>query len=514
MGKALYRKYRSTTLDEVVGQEHITEALKSAIRSGKISHAYLLTGPKGVGKTSVARILAHMVNDLPYSEEPHLDIIEIDAASNRRIDEIRDLREHVYASPASAKYKVFIIDEVHMLTKEAFNALLKTLEEPPEHVIFILATTETHKLPETIISRTQRFAFRPVALEKVITHLRNIADKEGISVEDEALELIAKHGEGSFRDSISLLDQASSSSGATTTSTVQSLLGQAPQEALESLFDSLRNGEHGKIVQKIEEMIGQGYEPSVVAMQISSQLRGEITGKTASKSGLSTPKSLDLLAKLLDVPGSFHPTRSLELVLLQSATSPDEPVASVIEQTSSKPKTELKPRNDHIDKHRPNLTEQKLPSVSSEAEVGLDPFLVVSEDKDALKHKTKSSKNDLTSNSPSLNKSNKPNSDLEADELWSNVLDEIKKTHNTLYGVARMAKPRLEGNCLYLRLSFSFHHKQLNTPKNNQILLDSISKFRKKPTQLSIELNQEPDQSKKNDDVTNISNIFGGAELL
>src|SRR6201996_9324428 len=171
MGQALYRKYRPRSLDQVAGQAHITKTLKNALDKGAISHAYLFTGPRGVGKTSIARILAHEINGLPYTDDSmHLDIIEIDAASNRRIDEIRDLRDRVSIAPTTAKYKVYIIDEVHMLTKEAFNALLKTLEEPPEHVVFILATTEVHKLPETIISRTQRFTFKPVPLEQVSAH--------------------------------------------------------------------------------------------------------------------------------------------------------------------------------------------------------------------------------------------------------------------------------------------------------------------------------------------------------
>src|ERR1700712_4322120 len=201
MGQALYRKYRSKSLDEVVGQEHITQTLKQALKSGRISHAYLFTGPRGVGKTSIARILAHELNGLAYDDgRSHLDIIEIDAASNNGVEDVRDLREKVYVAPTSGKYKVYIIDEVHMLSKAAFNALLKTLEEPPAHVVFILATTESHKLPDTIISRTQRFVFRPIEATKAVAHLRTIADAEKITISDEALQQIASHGDGSFRD--------------------------------------------------------------------------------------------------------------------------------------------------------------------------------------------------------------------------------------------------------------------------------------------------------------------------
>ena len=205
--KALYRKYRPSTLAEVVGQTQVTDPLTKSLKQGKVSHAYLFVGPRGCGKTSVARILAHEVNGFKYEiEDNYVDIIEIDGASNRGIDNIRELREKVAIAPTSGKYKIYIIDEVHMLTKEAFNALLKTLEEPPKHAIFIMATTDAYKVPVTITSRAQVFTFKLADNKVMFDFLKDVANKEKINISDDAIKVIVKRGGGSFRDSLSLLD--------------------------------------------------------------------------------------------------------------------------------------------------------------------------------------------------------------------------------------------------------------------------------------------------------------------
>ncbi len=224
MSETLYRKYRPQSFKDIIGQEHIKITLENEIKNGKIAHAYLFSGPRGIGKTTMARILAKSINCQEKNNgdfEPcnkcqsclsmikgnNLDLIEIDAASNRRIDEIRELRERIKYAPTNSKYKVFIIDEVHMLTIESFNALLKTLEEPPQHAIFILATTELHKLPITIVSRCERFDFKVVDIEQLKTHLKNIALKEKVKVSDLILEKVARHSQGYVRDALSMLGQ-------------------------------------------------------------------------------------------------------------------------------------------------------------------------------------------------------------------------------------------------------------------------------------------------------------------
>ncbi|HEX4774906.1 MAG TPA: DNA polymerase III subunit gamma/tau [Candidatus Saccharimonadales bacterium] len=463
MGQALYRKYRPKSLQEVIGQEHITKTLEQALEQGRISHAYLFTGPRGVGKTSVARILAHDINGLPYEDDSqHIDIIEIDAASNRRIDEIRELRDKVYVAPTSAKYKVYIIDEVHMLTREAFNALLKTLEEPPAHVVFILATTDAHKLPETIVSRTQRFSFRPVETAKVADYLKQLAEAEKLTVSDEALRLLAAHGEGSFRDSISLLDQTGNHGGKVELDDVERLLGIPSAESLTGLLSAVSHGTAADLMQSLTLMYGQGYQASAIAKQLGQELRHQLS---KNKPTLPAQAILALLSRLIEVPASHNPERALEIALLEV---------------------------------NPGLFTTK-----PEAEP-LEPEPV-------------------TKPTPSQSK---PGDKSFNSDLWPELLKALKQHHNTLYGVVRMAQPTFGDNELKLAFAFSFHQKRLNESSNRQKLVDIIYNLTgqsvklecivdKSATPPKIKVEVEPAAFKPpDDDLSTISNIFGNAELL
>ena len=362
MSQALYRKYRSRSLDEVLGQDHVTSILRRALEKGKIAHAYLLTGPRGVGKTSVARILAHEINQLPYDESStHLDIIEIDAASNNSVEDIRDLRERVQVAPVSAPKKVYIIDEVHMLSKSAFNALLKTLEEPPKHVVFILATTDADKLPATILSRVQRFNFRLISEADIAAHLRAIADAEHIGIDDAALALIAQQGQGSLRDSISLLDQLRHvSDGNITTEMIESSLGLANETMLADLLAARRSNDIAGVVQLLDTLETQGVPAVIAADQLARLIQ---------RSALTAPDQLCLLDPLLSIGRSPWP-----YISLLSAMAPENPTATSAPQSIvEEARPAYKPRKQSTAETPPPKSTSKKPEPAPKKEPSVAP---------------------------------------------------------------------------------------------------------------------------------------------
>jgi DNA polymerase III subunit gamma/tau len=289
MSQALYRKWRPQQWDQIVGQEHVVQTLRNALAAGRIAHAYLFAGPRGTGKTTTARLLAKAVNCLApdLAERPcdkcehclslnqgrFLDLIEIDAASNTSVEDVRSLRDKINFSPNLGRYKVYIIDEVHMLSTAAFNALLKTLEEPPAHAIFVLATTEVHKIPATVLSRCQRHEFRRIPVNVMIRLLRELADEEGVQVEAEALSLIARQATGSLRDAISLLDQLASSGELITPDLAHSVLGTAASQSVLELVEALLAKDSAGGLDLIHAALDAGSDPRQFARQLVEYLR-------------------------------------------------------------------------------------------------------------------------------------------------------------------------------------------------------------------------------------------------
>lgn len=472
MGKALYRSYRSKSFDEVVGQEHITETLKNSLKNKTYSHAYLLTGPRGVGKTSVARILAHEVNGAKYpSDEAYVDIIEIDAASNRRIDEIRELRERVAVAPTRLKYKVYIIDEVHMLTREAFNALLKTLEEPPEHAIFILATTDVHKVPDTIISRCIQFHFRLIPSPKIVAHLKKIAKQEKIGIEESALELLAGHSSGSFRDAIALLDQMRGFKSDIKRTDAEKLLGLSDAETIDKLLEHIAAGQIKPLVELIADIREAGVSENRLANQLALKLRDSL-----STNPETLQQSIQLAEEVLLSNSRKDPWLSLEISLLKAA-------AMNAKQSNVVPKQDYQPEAPEKPEH----------------------------------HEAKSKKNKkVYDDSPGKSKPIEPSANILEADLWETILSQLKEINRSLYAVARMAKPEITEKQIVLNFSFDFHYKQMKLAKNNQILLEIVQKLKPEIEEIQYKNNPGDTKVKKEQapSIKNINNIFGASEVL
>lgn len=364
--QALYRVWRPRVLTDVVGQEHITKTLKNALLQDQFSHAYLFTGPRGTGKTSAAKIISKAINceRAPVDEPCNqcetckgiqdgsiVDVIEIDAASNNGVDEIRDIRDKVKFAPSAARYKVYIIDEVHMLTTGAFNALLKTLEEPPRHVIFILATTEPHKIPLTIISRCQRFDFKRISAHSMMERMHEIVETTGVRVDEDALALIARASEGGMRDALSLLDQAISySDDSVTSENVLSIIGAVSQQLIHQVVKSIYSGEVGEGLAAIDTLMSEGKDANRFIEDLIFFFRDVLMVKAApqldeSKDRITGDEPFEEVVKQLDQAWIFammdrlnhfqhemkwasHPQVFLEMFIVQACQKANPTVAT------------------------------------------------------------------------------------------------------------------------------------------------------------------------------------------
>ncbi len=372
--QALYRKYRPQTFEEIVGQEHVTTTLKHALQEGRVAHAYLFSGPRGTGKTSAARVLAKAVNCLnedvtarpdnscplcvAVNEGRSLDLIEIDAASHTGVDNIREIIERVNLMPSEGRYKIYVIDEVHMLSTSAFNALLKTLEEPPAHVIFVLATTEPHKVLPTVLSRCQRFSFRRIPAALIKEQLRYIADQEGTEVDDAALARIAQSVSGSLRDAVSLLDQLiSSSSARLTVEDVNTFLGAIPTEAIGVLAEALATSDAKTSLAQISRLREQGVDMQQLAAQLVAYFRDLLLWKVGGEMALPDSDAAyrqqlsaqaqrlsgSQLSRLIrhfstirtDVRGGMEPQVAMELAFIEATTMGTVPVTAAAPAVST-----------------------------------------------------------------------------------------------------------------------------------------------------------------------------------
>jgi len=354
---ALYRKYRPHNFDNLVGQDHVKSTLINAIKTDAVAHAYLFSGPRGTGKTSTARLVAKAINCQALKDgfEPCdecelcksinegklIDLIEIDAASNRGIDEVRDLKEKIAFSPNHSKYKVYIIDEVHMMTKEAFNALLKTLEEPPAHAYFILATTEIHKIPETIISRCQRFDFKRVGTKALLTRLSYIAQKEEIVAEQEALEIISKYVDVGLRDGIGLLEQLSRD-GALKTDYARDILGVSGKSLLADLLSYILNDETDKAVKLIHNVHDQGSDLRQFLHDFIEDMRRELLESVEKGEDTKIKKLVEMIENFQEAQLKVHavtiPQLSLEIAVIKSTREIAKPIKVEVEKEEEKVK--------------------------------------------------------------------------------------------------------------------------------------------------------------------------------
>lgn len=509
MSHAFYRKWRPSTFQEVVGQEHVTQTLCNAVASSRIVHAYLFSGPRGTGKTSTARILAKAVNCLTESDSKPcnqcamcqamdegraIDLIEIDAASHTGVDDIRDLRDKISFSPAEASYKFYIIDEVHMLSTSAFNALLKTLEEPPPHAILVLATTEPHKIPATVLSRCQRFDFRPIPLTAMIDRLRGIAAQEGLPVEDGALELIAQQSTGSMRDAESLLDQVASFGGPDITlEQVQTMLGTTSSQAVKELVDHLAARNVAAGLTEIGDVVADGADPRQLNKELLERLRGLLLLKTTSHGPADLTEDQreemarqaehfslqDLVSTIkvfsqagLDVKGSAQPQLPLELAFVEALLArpsddvPNPPAAQEPRKASQTPPKESPAAVDEPAAKGDAGTPSSESGADTEVDQESEPTPIIEGSGDEVL--------------------------VSLQDRWSEIVAAVDQGSMHIAAIVRDCRPvSFQDDTLVLQARSHFHREKLESDRAKTLVEDAIGKLLGRPCHVRCTLAQE-----------------------
>jgi len=478
--KALYRTYRPSRFGDLVGQEVISTILKNALIKNRLSHAYLFCGPRGTGKTSSAKILAKAVNCenleagepcnhcascLAMQEDRMMDVYEIDAASNRGIENMRELKEMAFFAPAQAKYKVFIIDEVHMLTTEAFNALLKILEEPPEHILFILATTDPDKVPLTVLSRTQRFDFKRIQTNEMMAHLRTISQKEGVSITDEALFLIADRAKGGLRDALSLLDQAISfTEGELDKKAIKKILGGVDEADLIKLLENLLAKEYNLLFDQLETFFADGLEAKAILSALTEFMRGILAMKVGRSGGSHFSKeTIEAISPLVERLNLMAIERFLTYFGEASGQMRSAPNGQlVLELLFSR----LIIAQKGISSYTGELAKAQL---ASQDRINQDH----SPAREAMP-RTQESQSPITT----------PRSSVEAPKAqgldnklpWQKIMDHLDEKSFRLYGIFRVVRHKVEGERLLLAVPQGDHFRLAEVKKegNQEKLLESI----------------------------------------